>query len=151
MMTQPNRPDPTLKINSLRDGGKRFRMLTRDPNKDSYISATILAGELWEPFVREPLIQAIKGQSLPVFIDVGANVGYFTHTALAMGARVISFEPIRANMGPLMATIEENKWQDRWAGKKKSPSRSIALTHIFLPFLPGSQGNSYKSDCAECV
>jgi len=21
-------------------------------------------------------------------------------------------------MGPLMATIEENKWQDRWAGKK---------------------------------
>jgi len=21
-------------------------------------------------------------------------------------------------MGPLMATIEENKWQDRWTGKK---------------------------------
>jgi len=81
-------------VQMARDGGKRFRMLTRDPNKDSYISATILAGELWEPFVREPLIQAIKGQSLPVFIDVGANLGYFTHTALAMGARVISFEPM---------------------------------------------------------
>ena len=36
-------------------------------------------------------------------------------------------------MGPLMATIEENKWQDRLAGKKKSPIHSIALTHTFLP------------------
>jgi hypothetical protein len=96
-------------------------MLTRDANKDSYISATILAGELWEPFVRQPLIQTIKGQSLPVLIDVGSNVGYFTHTALTMGAHVISFEPMRANMGLFIARIEDNKWQDRWADKEKSP------------------------------
>jgi hypothetical protein len=123
-------------VEMARDGGKKFRMLTRDPKKDKFISASIRGGRLWDPMVRKPLIQAIKGQqSMPVFIDIGANVGYFTHTALAMGARVISFEPMRANMGPLMATIEENKWQDRWTGKKVIGSLdfqriSISVLHI---------------------
>jgi len=82
-------------VEMARDGGQKFRMLTRDPKKDKFISASIRGGRLWDPMVRKPLIQAIKGQqSMPVFIDIGANVGYFTHTALAMGARVISFEPM---------------------------------------------------------
>jgi hypothetical protein len=86
-------------VEMARDGGQKFRMLTRDPKRDKFISASIRRGRLWDPMVRKPLIQAIKGQqSMPVFIDIGANVGYFTHTALAMGARVISFEPMYADV-----------------------------------------------------
>jgi hypothetical protein len=86
-------------VEMARDGGEKFRMLTRDPKKDKFISASIRGGRLWDPMVRKPLIQAIKGQQpMPVFIDIGANVGYFTHTALAMGARVISFEPMYADV-----------------------------------------------------
>jgi hypothetical protein len=37
-------------------------------------------------------------------------------------------------MGPLMATIEENKWQNRWTGKKflkDFQMISISVLHIW--------------------
>jgi hypothetical protein len=94
-----------------------FTMLTRDPQFDRYISGTLRAKREHDPHVakvivhqlRQPLAsgqnQSQQQQSQHVFVDVGANIGYFTSTALALGAKVISFEPMRQNYGCIMATV----------------------------------------------
>jgi FkbM family methyltransferase len=47
-----------------------------------------------------------------VFVDVGANIGYFTCIALQKGKRVISVEPQRQNLTCLYQNLILNSWQD---------------------------------------
>ena len=64
----------------------------------------------------EPEETAILLQQLPrtdVFVDVGANVGYYTLLALKHGKRAIAVEPQARNLQCLYAGLEANGWQDR--------------------------------------
>ncbi len=49
-------------------------------------------------------------KSADVFVDIGANVGYFTLLACSMGKQVIAVEPLWANLRYLYANIERNGW-----------------------------------------
>jgi FkbM family methyltransferase len=46
------------------------------------------------------------------FIDVGANIGYYTCLALSRGVRVAAFEPQHLNLRILYRNILENGWSD---------------------------------------
>jgi FkbM family methyltransferase len=47
-----------------------------------------------------------------IFVDVGANVGYYTCMAMAMGKHVISIEPLFRNLEHLYVNLKANGWQD---------------------------------------
>jgi FkbM family methyltransferase len=100
-----------------REQGKDFSIMTRDRTLDQFISGTIRKGQRHDPSVGDSIAYQMLQQPLPegqtqaVFIDVGANIGYFTSTALALGAFCISFEPMRPNLGALMSTTRKNKWE----------------------------------------
>jgi FkbM family methyltransferase len=47
-----------------------------------------------------------------VFVDVGANIGYYTLLARKMGVAVIAVEPQPRNLNNLRRNIAINKWQD---------------------------------------
>jgi len=47
------------------------------------------------------------------FVDVGANLGYYTCLALKHGKRTISFEPQPQNLRCLFQNLVANEWQDR--------------------------------------
>lgn len=47
-----------------------------------------------------------------VFVDVGANVGYYTCLALSRGKHVLAIEPQRKNLDCLFASIESNGFED---------------------------------------
>ena len=47
-----------------------------------------------------------------VFVDVGANVGYFTCIARQMGRRVIAIEPCIQNLDFLYMNLSANGWTD---------------------------------------
>jgi FkbM family methyltransferase len=47
-----------------------------------------------------------------VFVDVGANVGFFTSLARARGRRVIAVEPFPLNVASLKRNVSENGWDD---------------------------------------
>jgi FkbM family methyltransferase len=47
-----------------------------------------------------------------VFIDVGANVGYYVCHALQAGKEVVAFEPMDVNVRLLLRNLEANAWQD---------------------------------------
>jgi FkbM family methyltransferase len=52
-------------------------------------------------------------QEADVFINVGANVGYYCCHALSLGKPVIAVEPIARNLHYLLANIRNNGWTGR--------------------------------------
>ncbi len=48
--------------------------------------------------------------SADLFIDIGANYGYFTCMACSLGKRVLAVEPLGANLRYLYANLHINGW-----------------------------------------
>jgi FkbM family methyltransferase len=46
------------------------------------------------------------------FIDVGANIGYYTCIARSAGVRVLAMEPLQSNLVALYRNLERNGWND---------------------------------------
>ena len=49
---------------------------------------------------------------IDVFINVGANIGYYCCIALSFGKKVVAFEPINLNLQYLLKNIKANRWED---------------------------------------
>ncbi|MCB9422040.1 MAG: FkbM family methyltransferase [Ardenticatenaceae bacterium] len=84
-----------------------FKMYVR--LNDHFIGATIAQTKEYEPYVINELKQWLKPGD--TFVDVGANIGYFTLFAAARvgeKGRVISFEPRPDNCQLLKKSIAEN-------------------------------------------
>lgn len=47
-----------------------------------------------------------------VFIDVGANVGFYTCLSRSLGKKTIAFEPLYQNLRYLYRNLAENSWDD---------------------------------------
>ena len=52
-------------------------------------------------------------QDVDVFVNVGANVGYYCCHALSLGKPVIAVEPIARNLHYLLRNITENGWMQQ--------------------------------------
>ena len=64
----------------------------------------------------EPIETAIADRILDrsdVFINIGANVGYYCCCALAKEKSVFAFEPVDLNLRYLLANIKQNNWADK--------------------------------------
>lgn len=48
-----------------------------------------------------------------VFVDIGANLGYYTCLALQSGKPVVAFEPQQQNLQCLFQNLRANGWEDR--------------------------------------
>ena len=91
MNTEPSVP---LNIPGL-DCPLRLRVHGRD---DRYVSRRIREEGVWEPYETQLMLQLLSPGD--VFVDVGANVGYFSVVAAQVvgpGGRVYAFEPDPAN------------------------------------------------------
>jgi FkbM family methyltransferase len=51
-------------------------------------------------------------QHVDVFVDIGANLGYYTCLALMQGKKVVAFEPQEQNLKCLFKNLFANGWQD---------------------------------------
>lgn len=116
----------------------KFRINTHDPERqDVYVSASVHAGkEPWDVFVWDRLVALLlRSRSdghTPLFVDVGANLGYFSLAAASLGAHVIAFEPMSRNARKFSKSILANRFENRitlfqnaaWA---EGPSFSLAL------------------------
>jgi FkbM family methyltransferase len=67
-----------------------------------------MAQGIFEP-TETTLVREILGE-VDVFVNVGANVGYYCCHALSMGKQVIAFEPIQRNLRYLCQNIRINGW-----------------------------------------
>ncbi len=77
------------------DGGVSAFVMNRfwlhvEPD-DAAITPWMISDGFWEAWVTTWLMRQLRPGD--VFVDVGANVGYYTMLARSLGARVLSFEP----------------------------------------------------------
>ncbi len=93
-------------------------MAINNPVTDTLISAGIQQKGLWEPpIVRIMVSTMVQHQTAGmVFVDVGANVGYFSLLAVSSGFFTYSFEPMLINCKRITQTMRQhhklshNKW-----------------------------------------
>jgi FkbM family methyltransferase len=80
---------------------------------DTAVGATIAAKKIYEPHVTDAIVPFL--QSGAVFLDIGANVGYFTLLAASRvgdTGEVIAFEPNPDNCRLLKRSIKENSFKN---------------------------------------
>ena len=81
-----------------------------------YISDAIRVNKCWEPRSTEVFIQMLRTmrQDTHVFIDIGANIGYYTMIVASSGKmQVIAYEPVGRNLNLLRNSVADNKLEDR--------------------------------------
>ena len=80
---------------------------------DTAVGQTIISTRSYEPHVTDAIVKHLK--SGDVFLDLGANIGYFTMLAASIvkdSGKVISFEPNQYNRQLLYASIVENQFKN---------------------------------------
>jgi FkbM family methyltransferase len=82
--------------------GRQFRV----PASDVSLVPHLLTHRSWEPHVMRFLSRRLERSH--VFVDVGANLGYFTVLCAPMVDRVIAFEPVATNHRYCQANIALN-------------------------------------------
>jgi FkbM family methyltransferase len=93
-----------------------FLIDTHDPvTQDVYISGAAHAGVApWDPFVWDRIVALSRGVPKgSVFVDVGANLGYFSLMAASLGYTVVSFEPMSRNARKLARSVARNGFAGR--------------------------------------
>jgi FkbM family methyltransferase len=83
--------------------------LTLHDDRDQFISRRIRDEGIWEPFETSLVMASLSSGS--VFVDVGANIGYFTVLAacrVAASGKVFAFEPEPENFSLLRANLAMN-------------------------------------------
>ncbi|WP_116364455.1 FkbM family methyltransferase [Parahaliea mediterranea] len=81
---------------------------------DRHVSRQLLEAGIWEPFETQLVQRFLKPGD--VFVDVGANLGYFTVLAahcVGPGGRVFAFEPDPANFALLQDNTRRNDCAER--------------------------------------
>lgn len=80
--------------------------------EDQFVSSTLRETGVWEPFETDLVLQRLAPGD--VFLDIGANIGYFSVLAasrVGQHGQVFCFEPDPNNAALLAASIEVNKLQ----------------------------------------
>ena len=108
------------------------------PEKDVYVSAAILKGELFEAGNVRLLESELKKDPELGFIDIGSNVGQFSVVAAAMGRKVLSVEALQAHVRMLARAAVRNGFQDRMKIVHNAASDSYRTVSLVTP--PGNMG-----------
>ena len=78
----------------------------RVPASDISLVPHLLKHRCWEPHVTRYLTSELRPSH--VFVDVGANVGYFTVLCAPLVNRVVAFEPVASTYGYCQMNIDLN-------------------------------------------
>ena len=122
-----------------------FRIATY--GKHDIVSNSILSHGHWEPKTVAFLKQALSEQEGSVFLDIGANIGYFTLYVAALGYHVIAVEASQENANLIRYSLCLNP-----SLKSRIRLVQVALAEKRMRcFLVSSEGNSgnMNMDCRE--
>jgi FkbM family methyltransferase len=92
-----------------------YYMDTLDPDlQDTYVSAWVHTGlRPWDEYIWDRVAALSQEQrDSNVFVDVGANLGYFTLAAASLGYDVVAFEPMSRNARKLSRSILRNNYSE---------------------------------------
>lgn len=107
-----------------------FSVAVYDSKHDVFVSASIADRKLWDAGVVRVLLAALEQCSGGAFVDVGANIGYFSLLAARLGHRVVAFEPAAASADRLAFGVAENELQHLVTVFRNGASDSTAVAFL---------------------
>lgn len=91
---------------------RSFKLFVHDPKDCQYISKSILNEGFWEKSFTSDVTQllgdTLREAEKRLFLDIGANLGWFSLVAANLGHRVIAVEPMMYNVELLRASLKSN-------------------------------------------
>lgn len=79
---------------------------------EEYISSYIRTYGWWEPITTEILTELFNAcDPNTIFVDIGANIGYFSLLAASRGIQTVAFEPVTANYSLMEKSIADNGYE----------------------------------------
>lgn len=131
----------------LNDRTPEMRFVVHE-SADEHVSESIATAGVWEPFESELILRLLGAfgadGTVPIFVDCGANIGWYSVLAGVNGAKVVAFEPMPANAALLRENHDRNEfptvrssWNRRWATARglrsfTSPKRTRVTTDFTL-------------------
>lgn len=115
-----------------------------------FVKEEFLKSGVWEPRTTEYIEKHLKkGQT---FVDVGANVGYYSILASKLGAKVLAFEPSLNNRALLLKNIVDNDCDVQVFSQALSDKTESGF--LYTDTTPGQysligKGNGEKVDCVK--
>ena len=100
--------------------------------RDSAVATHLFVSKTWEP--EETKLVSRLLEEGDVFVDVGANLGYFTliaSDAVGKTGRVFAFEPEPNNFSLLQKNVEVNKCANVCCERKAVSTQTSRLSCIF--------------------
>ncbi len=76
-----------------------------DQSKDRFISHDLKETGEWEPGMSRDILESLRRNRKSGFIDLGANVGFYTLLAVKMGHSVVAVEPYLGNLQRLQRAL----------------------------------------------
>jgi FkbM family methyltransferase len=96
---------------SIRDAGiMRSQKLEATPNGFGFMGCLAIQDGSFEP--EETALIKRNLMNNDVFIDVGANIGYYSCLARSLGKYTVTIEPLPENLLYLYANLQGNNWHD---------------------------------------
>ncbi len=93
-----------------------FHICIHPTYRDKYISLSLWESGVWEPYITPIIQRGLNKYPDAIFVDIGANIGYYTLMAAKMGHQVIAVEPAHDNFVRLHKGAQLNKLTHKiWA------------------------------------
>lgn len=123
-----------------------FWINTHDPlRQDLFISGSVHAARApWDPFIWDLVVRlsaAEPASDKGLVVDVGANIGYFSLLAAALGHPVVAFEPMNRNVAKFFSSIHRNGLADRITLYQNAVAPRSGARVILHSTHPTNQGN----------
>lgn len=141
-----------LARDTVADSGLGFRIYQ---NRYSYVES-LVARKQFEPKRALHMQQLIREYEL--FIDVGANVGFFSLLAASHGCKTHAFEPDRVNHARLIANIRLNRYEGLVSAERLAVGKESSRLPIFAPASDNygrisliADDSKYRTDVVEVV
>lgn len=97
-----------------------------------HISDAIREKRFWEGITSEILIELIREKSPSLFIDVGANIGWFSLMCASYGVACVAFEPVSANIELFRASVKNNHYNELIETHKVCTGRTNGVVSLNL-------------------
>lgn len=104
-------PPAAFTILAIKDALDRFQKPISTPWGFSIAGHKVMAQGKFEP-VETEMIRRILPEA-DIFVNIGANIGYYCCHALSLGKQVIAVEPNMRNLWYLMKNIKNNGWSNQ--------------------------------------
>jgi FkbM family methyltransferase len=117
------------------------------PGSKTFVSRQIFQNSIWEPFETAVIVNHLKPGD--VFLDIGANIGYFSVIAAAIvgeTGKVIAYEPDERNFTLLKRNLSDNHFTNA-AVFQAALSDYHGRGHIYL--CDDNEGDHRIYDCGE--